>query len=293
MRMSVIQRMEATPNRVRMLVSVLADRPSGETEERLRGFCSPDTLHRDVKDPVAIFRVSLAAARELGLVEQDDEKFRVRPGVLSRKGSLEDDVFLAIERSLMAPEAEPDRGQGDFSRAVAWFLMQPVRRPLQLGVNYKPLIGQQLALPEEMAFDLLNRDRFNSFHYWCRYLGYAQLISDKDLVPDPTVALRRLLPEAMGSDRESAILPLLGRLARLTPVFESGRIRRELEVDAKPGFQREPQQLSQSTSFALFRLEQEGLVKLEARSDAQALILDLGADAPRRISHIEVVGQFS
>ena len=288
--MSVIARMEATPNRVRMLVSVLADRPSGETEERLRAFCSPETLHREVKDPVAIFRVSLAAARELGLVEQEDEKFRVRQGVVSRKRSLEDDVFLAIERSLMAPEAEPDLGQSDFARAVAWFLMQPVKRPLQLGVNYKPLIGQQLALPEEVAFDLLNRDRFNSFHYWCRYLGYAELISGKDLVPDPTVALRRLLPKAMGSDRESAILPFLGRLARLTPVFESGRIRRELEADARPSFQREQQRLSQSTSFALFRLEQEGVLRLEARSDAQAMILDFGADVPRRVSHLEVAG---
>lgn len=288
--MSVIQRMEATPNRVRMLVSVLADRPSGETEERLRGFCSPDTLHRDVKDPVTIFRVSLAAAKELGLVEHDGEKFRVRPGVLSRKRKLADDVFLAIERALMPPEPDPNLDQIDFARAVAWFLMQPVKRPLQLGVNYKSLIGQQLALPEEMVFDLSNRDRFNSFHYWCRYLGYVELISGKDLVPDPTAALRRLLPQAMGSDRETAILPLLGRLARLTPVLESGRIRRELEADAKPSFQREPQRLSQSTSFALFRLEQAGLVKLEARSDAQALILDLGADAPRRISHLEMVG---
>jgi hypothetical protein len=168
--------------------------------------------------------------------------------------------------------------------------MQPVRRPLQLGVNYKNLIGQQLALPEDVAFDLSNRDRFNSFHYWCRYLGYAELISSKDLLPDPTVALRRLLPQAMGSDREAAILPLLGRLARLTPVFESGRVRRELEADAKPDFQREPQRLSQSTSLALLRLEQAGSVRLEARSDAQALILNLGADAPRRISHLEMVG---
>ncbi len=288
--MSVIQRMEATPNRVRMLVSVLADRPSGETEERLRGFCSPATLHREVSDPVAIFRVSLAAARELGLIEQADEKFRVRPGVLSSNGKLEEDVFEAIERALLPPESDSALDQPDFARAVAWFLMQPVRRPLQFGVNYKNLIGQQLALPEDVSFDLTNRDRFNSFHYWCRYLGYAEVISGKDLLSDPTVALRRLLPRAMGSDRETAILPLLGRLARLTPVFESGRVRREIEADARPGFQREPQRLSQSTSFALLRLEQAGLVRLETRSDAQALILDLGADTPRRISHLEILG---
>lgn len=291
--MSVIARMEATPNRVRMLVSVLADRPSGETEERLRGLCSPETLHREVKDPVAIFRVTLAAAKELGLVEQVDEKLRVRAGLLSRKGDLNTEVFQAIEIALLAPEAEPDVGQSDFARAVAWFLMQSVRRPLQQSVNYKSLIGDQLALPDDVAFDLLNRDRFNSFHYWCRFLGYGEVITAQALVPDPTVALRRLLPVAMGGDREAAILSLLGRLAKLTPVFENGRIRRELEADAKAGFQREPQRLSQSTSFSLFRLEQEGVLKLDARSDAQALILDLGLDAPRRVSHVEMTGSLS
>ncbi|RWO03015.1 protein DpdG [Mesorhizobium sp.] len=291
--MSVIRQMEATPNRVRMLVSVLADRPSGETEDRLRGFCSPETLQREVKDPVTIFRVTLAAAKELGLVEEIDEKLRVRVGLLSRKGDLSAEVFQAIELALLTPEAEPDFGQSDFARAMAWFLMQPVRQPLRQGVNYKPLINKQLTIPDDVTFDLSNRDRFNSFHYWCRFLGYGEVITAQALVPDPSVALRRLLPIAMGGDREAPILSLLGRLARLTPVFENGRIRRELEADAKVGFQREPQRLSQSTSFSLFRLEQEGMLKLDARSDAQALILDLGIDAPRRVSHVEMAGALS
>jgi hypothetical protein len=288
--MSVIARMEATPNRVRLLVSVLADRPSGETEERLRAFCSPETLHRAVKDPVAIFRVTLAAAKDLGLIETVDDKLRICEGVLTRKGNLSADVFAAIERALLPPEGESDLGQADFARAMAWFLMQSPKRPLEQSVNYKLLIQKQMALPGDTAFDLTSRDRFNSFHYWCRFLGYGEVVAGRALVADPTTALRRHLSRAMEGDREAPIMSLLGRLAKQTPVFENGRIRRELEADTKAEFQREPQRLSASTSFALLRLEQEGMLKLAARSDAQAMILDLGADAPRRISHIELVG---
>jgi hypothetical protein len=288
--MSVIARMEAIPSRVRLLVSVLADRPSGETEERLRAFCSPETLHRAVQDPIAIFRVTLAAAKDLGLIETVDDKLRVREGVLTRKGNVSADVFAAIERAMLPPEAEPDLGQADFARAMAWFLMQSPRRPLQQGINYKIEIQKQMALPEDMVFDLNNRDRFNSFHYWCRFLGYGEVVAGRALVADPTSALRRHLPWTMEGDREAPILSLLGRLAKQTPVFEGGRVRREVEGDARPEYQREPQRLSSSTSFALHRLEQEGVLKLAARSDAQAMILDLGADAPRRVSHIEFAG---
>jgi hypothetical protein len=288
--MSVIARMEATPSRVRLLVSVLAERPSGETEERLRSFCSPETLHRAVQDPVAIFRVTLAAAKDLGLIETVDDKLRVREGVLTRKGNASADVFAAIEHALLPPEAEPDLGQANFARAMAWFLMQSPKRPLQQSINYKLKIQEQMALPEDTVFDLTSRDRFNSFHYWCRFLGYGEVIAGRALVADPTSALRRHLPRAMEGDREVPILSLLGRLAKQTPVFEGGRIRREVEGDAKPEYQRQSQRLSASTSFALHRLEQEGELKLVARSDAQAMILNLGADAPRRVSHIELAG---
>lgn len=288
--MSVISRMEATPSRVRLLVRVLNERGAGETEERLREFCSPETLLRDVQDPVAIFRSTLSAAKDLGLVEEVGDKLRVRPGTLSRRGPLADDVFRALEAGLLAPDAEADRGQSDFARAVAWFLMQPPREPLQWSVNHGSTIEKQLAVPENVRFDLTNRDRWNSFHYWCRFLGFGEVLANRALVADPSRALKRLLPLALGNEREAAIHPLLGSLARVSPVFEHGRVRREVEGDAKPKFQREPQRLSLSTSFALFRLEQEGWLALDARPDAQALILDLGKDTPRRVSHVVVTG---
>lgn len=285
--MSVISRMEATPTRVRMLVRVLDERASGETEERLRGLCSPSTLHRAVQNPTTIFRESLNAAKDLGLVEEAGDKLRVRPGILARDGSLPENVLLALEAALLAPDAEGGGSdQSDFARATAWFLMQSPRKPMQFNINYKSWIEQQLAVDEDVRFDLTNSDRWNAFHYWCRFLGYGEAIGGRAMVADPSRALRRLLPRAMGSEREAAVLALLAGLARVSPVFENGRIRRELEGDAKPPFQRQPQRLSTSTSFALHRLEREGVLALDARPDAPALILDLGKDAPRRVSHV-------
>ena len=79
-------------------------------------------------------------------------------------------------------------------------------------------------------------------------------------------------------------------LAAHVIVFEQGRVRRYIESETMPDYQREPQRLSKSTSFALVRLEREGLVRLRNPSDADAMILDLGADPTRRVSHIGLVG---
>jgi len=284
--MSVISSMEAIPSRVRLLVSVLSERSMGETEERLRDFLSPETLRRDVAEPIAIFRATLKAAKDMRLVEDVEGKICVRAGVFSRPSKFEDEFLTAIEAALLAPGAEDEHGQTDFARAVAWFLMQSPKTPLKWSVNYKADIEKQLTLPENVRFDLTTRDRWNSFHYWCRFLGYGSVIAGRALVADPSGALRRLLPRALGQEREAPIRTLLGSLAKVSPVFEDGRIRQEIEGDAVPEFRREPQRLSQSTSFALLRLEQEGWLAIDARPDAQAMVLDFGKDAARRVSHL-------
>lgn len=286
--MSVLTRLEATPTRIAHLLSVLADRSNGETEERLREFCAPASLlNKTAQEPYTVYRSTVGAARELQLCEATDDRIRVRPDLVRRNG-LVPDLVPTFEAVLLPPLLE-DAPQADFARAVSWFLIQSPRRPLTLQRNYKLEIEQQL-VPGSPNFDISNTDRWITFTYWCRYLGYGKALADRSMVPDPTAALRRLLPQAMREQRVLAASAFFNRLAELSPVFEQGAARREVEAMCLPHLRREDARLSQSTSFALTRLERQGFIKLDAPSDAPPLILDLGPDPSRRFSQIEFVG---
>lgn len=284
--MSVLTRLEATPSRVAHLLSILADRPSGETEDRLRDFCAPETLlKKDAGDPYTVFKATLGAARELGLCETVEDRIRVRPDLVKR-GELAPGFLEALESALLPIEPDASPGQADFARALAWFLMQAPNRPMAFQTNYKSLIERQLQAGAP-TFDLINGDRWNTFTYWCRYLGYGVAVAGRALAADPTQALRRLIPRVLKSGRAVPPAAFLGLLAEVTPVFEHGWARQEVEAFGLPSEGREDTRFSRSTSLALTRLEQEGLLRLGYSSDASGMILDLGQDSPRRISQVE------
>lgn len=288
--MSIIGSMEATPSRVRLLVSVLSERTSGETPERLLAFCSPKPLWRNVAEPTVIFRQTLKAAKDLRLIEEDGDKLRLTSHLSSRREFTEATFLASLEAVLLPVSAPDDDGEAAFARAIAWFLMQSVKLPLQFGVTKKDDIQKQLG-DEGDVYDLTNKDRWNAFTYWCRYLGFGEALAARSMVPDPTVALRRLLPRVFSKGQEAPIGTFLQSLASVSPVFEEGRVRSEVEGRCRPAFARQPQRLSQSTSFALIRLEQLGLIHLDARADAQAMVMDFGADAPRRLSRVIYKGE--
>jgi hypothetical protein len=286
--MTILKSLEATPSRVAHLLAVLAERSQGETDERLRAFFSPESLiNKTADDPYTMFRSTLAAARDLGFVEVAGDRLSIKPDLVKR-GALVPDLLSRIEAVLLPPDLDDSREQADFARAVAWFLAQPPTQPLEFQRNYKLEIQNQMGV-DAPTFDLTNSDRWNTFTYWCRYLGYGVAITGRSMVPDPTAALRRLLPRVY---RDQAVLPadlFFGRLAGVTPVFEGGLARQEVEALLHPALHRETRRLSQSTSFALLRLERMGVLKLTSLSDASPLILDLAPDPDRRFVEIELM----
>ncbi len=284
--MSVISAMEAMPNRVRLLVATLLERPSGETAERLEAFCTPGELWReDVANPKAVFTETLRASRALGLVIEDGDRLNVKPEIRSAKAPLGSVIRGELHAALLNPSPTEEDQQIDFARATAWFLMQSPRRPFAFTTGYKETIKRQLG--EEVGpLDLSSSARWNAFFYWCRYLGYGEALTGRALAPDPTRALMWLLPSVFEDGRDISVAQFLQNLALLTPVFEQGAVRRQLEDRALVEIVREPQRLSLSTSFALARLEQQGALKLEPSADGAALILDFGKDGSRRVSRI-------
>ncbi len=82
------------------------------------------------------------------------------------------------------------------------------------------------------------------------------------------------------------IKDFINKLAIQCPLFETGKFREE--VEAQIG-QRQTNYLSTTTAFALFRLDDEGDIKLERQSDTDLMLLPKAnnqVDNDGRISHI-------
>jgi hypothetical protein len=90
------------------------------------------------------------------------------------------------------------------------------------------------------------------------------------LVPDPTPAIREVLPTTFGNDRDLAAREFVHRVASALPVLDFGRYRQFVEENWS---RREPDQrrLTAPLSEALERLRDEGLISFDDRADTARL----------------------
>jgi len=166
----------------------------------------------------------------------------------------------------------------DFTRAACWSLMLS---PLQFaGQNWKSVdtLQQEMFVPDSLAIQ--NDTRWLGFRAWAPFLGFGWLTLKGSLVPDPTVAIREVLP----SIRVADLLPqreFLDSLARQLPILDGGSYRSEIESRLKPGYFETaiPGHLAPTLSLALQRLATAGVIEFQERADAERAVL---TDATRK-----------
>ncbi len=129
---------------------------------------------------------------------------------------------------------------------------------------------------------------------WMRYLGFAwgHALKGKTVtVPDPTAYLKRNIKNLFHEQQEILLTDFITRLAKKCPLFETGKFREEVEAEIG---RRQPNYLSTSTAFALFRLQDEGYIKLDRKSDADLMMLpkvNSQVDDDERISQIAILNR--
>jgi hypothetical protein len=292
---SVITTVEAVPSRIRLFFNFFEARPKGEDARRVEQMLSPEPLRKAsggdeaVDDGTAranVYAHSLNEVLNLGLVERV-EGDKLRPAALAElKGPSADERLIEwIEPRLLMPEQAALLSQQNFAPALAWLLMQSPLHPIRFAKNVSADIAQEFGT-EVQSFDLTNKERFQNLAYWAKYLGYATLVQERSVVPDPTSAIKRHLPRIFARSPELRVEDFLRELAALAPVFELGSVREELEGKssarrAEQGSQR----LSASTSLALRRLADAKVLELRELSDAGVRILSVG-DLQQRVSHV-------
>jgi hypothetical protein len=312
--MSVITNWPAVPNRLYLLLKQLASQPKGKgiTRENLAGLMNPPSLTRGKKTNILSEVLSEAMRLNLVVEELAKETGEKRLQLASDVQNLNELGFIRLmEQRLLQEPRDPSLNRGRFPEALTWFLMQDPLKPLMWDKNFRFIVETDMGEQSE-SFELTNKAGFQNLLYWARFLGYAvklgftvtELNEDVDVdedelqtadqdvakatayvLPDPTVAISRHLPAIFGEKSQLSVDGFIEAWAPFLPVLEGGAIYEALERQVRPELARQAQTFSRTSSLALRRLAQRGVINLQTFSDANMYLLDYGRETSR-VSHI-------
>jgi hypothetical protein len=285
--MSVLKTGLAHPIRMRGIFTYLLHaKGQRENIEVLERRLSPEKLVEDKNSPRPMFNDSLRESIKCGLLIREDEEIALNP-------QLPEDVRNPQLGGKLLPDtlsdllfASDNEDEEDFGRVCAWYLAQDIYDAPGSWTEVEEKISEQkLGDFLKMSSDRL----FVQMDDWMCYLGFAwhhALGGGKITVPEPTAYIRRNLKPLFNEQREMLITDFVSKLAKKCPLFETGKFREEIEKNIAL---RQPNYLSTSTAFALFRLQDEGCIELVIKSDATLMLLpkiNNQVDDGGRISHI-------
>jgi hypothetical protein len=242
---------------------------------------------------------TLDACVVFNLFEQEGESVRLHPQLPEdiRDRRREPDLRRLIRGLILKEDLnfglwDSTEGARDLTRALAWYLAQdPLRAPGAWNEPHGVDIVQERQFPAgERVFS--NDTRWGAFDRWASFLGFGVHIPRDNksvLLPDPTEAVRDVLPDVLARNRQQAA-PVVEELGRRIPVLDSGKYRREVEDRMRPdAVIASADQLSPSLTHALLRLRDERALVIEDLADApMKMRLPEGYGPERTITHLSL-----
>ncbi|EKT4480373.1 protein DpdG [Pseudomonas putida] len=257
----------------------------------LINICVPQSAHAKEgdKDPASRARATLVRWINLGLFVEDRNEIRLSVD-LTRGESV--DTFterlpsicrnLALNQEHGVPLwpadgsiSEEEAGRtADLCRGLAWCLAQDIYALPSTHGEIESLVTTQV---QTGRFIFLNDTRWTGFRSWARFFGFATG-EDSSFFCDPTVAVRSVLKAVIQKNETLSAGEFVSRLAARLPVLDSGDYRLEVEQVLRPERWRAPEagHLSTSLSFALRRLQKQGLIGLVTLADAGSRLTLIG-----------------
>ncbi|MBF9235117.1 protein DpdG [Microvirga alba] len=277
----------ATPNRLSALYCHLAEEgEEGQERTRLTSLVGPTSLARSEEaGEDNAFTDCLAVGSDLGLFVVDGDIIRLMSPPMGDKG----DAFRAeLAARLVDHVASATTPEGAVAGAIAWMLCQDPRAPLKWTGSASVMLRKQQFRPEVTAdFGMTNDSRFQQAVYWARALGFVTRtnLGEELVIPDPTCAIEHRLDKLLPHGTEKLLSSFLAELADCCPVFEGGSVRTQVEDLLRPELRRESGNVSASTTLALHRLKQRGVIDLRRLDDGRVLFVE-GLLDDGRVSHI-------
>ena len=234
---------------------------------------------------------------ELGFFESEDGVVAIRKAYLGRLGKSADsaetllpqivrEIALAPQNNERFWESEENKS-ADLSRGLSWILAQDVYRT-DTGSHSKisSLEGAQVA--DATRRILQNDTRWNGLRTWMIYLGFAR--SGAQVTIDPTEALRDVVPYIFEASETLPAPIFIEHAAEKLPVLDGGTYRAQVEAVLNPQSWAPPPDgyVSTSLSRAIQRLDREGMIAAELRSDSRGGIslIGTGGRTWRTVTHI-------
>lgn len=284
--MSVLKQPFATPSRVRGIYRYLLSL-EGQSEARdiLERTMSPHTLIRGGKKSTMIHD-TVGECTKMGLLIEESGTVAINPNLPDpARDSQTGDSILPITLSNLFFSGKNEENH-NLGKIISWYLSRDI---YDAPGNWNEV---EEAFREQAITDKLGVTsdvRYGQFEDWICYLGFAWCHSrkmEKMLMPDPTAHIRGRLDELFEDKESLPIADAVRKLADICPVFEGGILRMEIEQNYA---QRDERSLSSSTSHAWLRLQDEGIVKLVEKSDAEMFIF-IDGGTKRRYSEIKWLG---
>ena len=212
---------------------------------------------------------------ELG--KDPDEAEKRLPGVIRK-------VVLDPENNRRFWDSK-DNKAADFNRGLAWMLAQDVYS-LDTSSHAKIDALEARQVTNHNNRMLQNDTRWNGLRTWMVYLGFAR--DGAQVTIDPTVALKDILPNIFDEEQILPSLEFVSRAAQILPVLDGGAYRLQIEgVMSDSHWSKPPKgNLSTSLSRAIRRLDFNGLIATEQKSDAEEGVILMGIKQRRSITHV-------
>ncbi|MEG4446727.1 protein DpdG [Microcoleus sp. AT9_B5] len=264
-----------------------------ENKEKLTRLLSPDQLSegRNKSAEHPMFDAALRESIKCGLLIADNEDIAINFELPEASRHLQTGDKLLPDTLVELLFAADNKDEEDLGRLIAWYLAQDIYEAPDTWEKVEKLVAEQ-GVAESLDLKISSNTLSGQVEDWMCYLGFAwSHASDSNkklVVAEPTAYLRRNLKGLFQGEAKAklSIRDFIDRLAKKCPLFETGKFREQ--VEEKIGG-RLPNHLSTSTAFALFRLQDDGCIKLIRESDADLFIFPSG-DKEAGFSHIILMG---
>jgi hypothetical protein len=250
----------------------------------------------DIVDPKHLNQ-SLTRWIELGLFAVDDgvvvlrEPYRAQLSrttdtAEARLAKVAREIALAPENNARFWESEENKS-ADLSRGLSWILAQDVYA-MDTSSHQKVATLESTQVADRAKHILQNDTRWNGLRTWMLYLGFAR--GGTQITIDPTEAVRDILPSIFDQDESLPALIFVDRAAAALPVLDGGVYRLQIEDVLKDSNWTRPAEGHLSTAFsrAIQRLDREGLIAAEKKSDTEEGVMLVGAHQRpwRSVTHV-------
>ena len=268
------------PSRIWAIVKLLSSRDRGLEISELEKALMP-SAHLSENALRNVLHLNLKEAREAGLIQEIQDSIVLSESLYSAVNDADYPPHIILTNALLSDTSQ--RNEALFF-GIAWLLEQdPYADPSLL--SHGPTVSSMANDQVDKLTRVTSDATFSTFFSWANWLGFSHQSplsgSVRSLIPDPTNQIRPRISSIMGNSRDIPIATFMTTLSQSTPVFEGGKFRIEIASDKHEGH------LSKSTSLALLRLEREGLIELDQRSDATVFVIQDGKGTSR-VSHISL-----